>query len=194
MKLRIGLTGGIGSGKSVVAKIFRLLGIPVYDADSAARTLMESDPDLRNKIRQTFGEDVYNDEKLNRKLLASRVFGNEELLAQLNELVHPAVLEDYSEWDKRQQAPYSIREAAILFESGNWKQLDHTILVTAPEKLRIKRVLLRDNRPEKEILDVISRQWTDEKKKPLAWKIIHNDDKQLVIPQVLTIHNQLINV
>jgi dephospho-CoA kinase len=193
MKLRIGLTGGIGSGKSVIARIFRILGIPVYDADLAARRLMETDETLIKDIQKVFGAEIYSEGKLNRKLLASQVFKDESKLDTLNKLVHPAVLKDYNEWEQKQKAPYSIREAAILFESGNWQQLDHVILVDAPEDLRIRRVIQRDNRSEKEVREIISRQWTSEKKKELAWRLIRNDDSELVIPQVLQIHNQLLN-
>lgn len=193
MKLRIGLTGGIGSGKSIIARIFRILGIPVYDADLAARRLMETDETLRKEIQREFGTSVYSNGIPDRKLLASKVFGDESRLAALNQLVHPAVLKDYDAWEKKQTAPYTIREAAILFESGNWHQLDHVILVDAPEALRIRRVMRRDNRSEKEVRDIISRQWTSEKKKELAWRLINNDDSELVIPQVLQIHNQLLH-
>jgi dephospho-CoA kinase len=191
MKLRIGITGGIGSGKSIVAAVFSLHGIPVYNADLEARKIMNSDADLQREIVASFGNEVISNKQIDRKKLAALVFGNTANLEQLNTLVHPYVLKDFERWEKIQNAPYTLREAAILFETGIWQKLDHTILVDAPEDLRLKRVILRDSRPESEVRDIFARQWPSEKKRELAWRIIENDDQHLVIPQVNSIHNEL---
>lgn len=191
MKLRIGVTGGIGSGKSLVTSLFRLHAIPVYDADAEARRIMDTDEQLQSAIRNAFGNEVVTEKSINRRLLASLVFNDENRLGILNNLVHPFVKRDFEIWEGKQTAPYTIREAAILFETGLWKDLDHTILVDAPEELRLRRVMLRDNRSEAEIKNIFSRQWSSEKKRELAWRIIENDELHLVIPQVNAIHNEL---
>lgn len=190
---KVGITGGIGSGKSIVCNIFRLLGIPVYPADAHAKRLMEESPDLRASLVQSFGEKVYkSDGSLDRQYLAGIVFNNAEKLEQLNQLVHPAVVKDYTRWVLQfPEAPYTIREAAILFESGTWKDLDTILLVDAPEEMRIKRVMSRDGRKEAEVRAIISRQWTSEKKKEYANYIIENDEVHMVIPRVLEIHQLL---
>jgi len=190
---KVGITGGIGSGKSIVCNIFRLLGIPVYPADAHAKRLMEESPDLRASLVKSFGEKVYNsDGSLDRQYLAGIVFNNVVMLEQLNQLVHPAVVEDYARWVLQfPEAPYTIREAAILFESGTWKDLDTILLVDAPEEMRIKRVMSRDGRKEAEVRAIISRQWTSEKKKEYANYIIENDESHMVIPRVLEIHQLL---
>jgi dephospho-CoA kinase len=194
MKLRIGLTGGIGSGKSMVASVFSLHGIPVYNADLEARRIMNGDAMLQKEISEIFGLDIIRDQQIDRKKLAALVFNNEAGLEKLNALVHPYVLKDFERWEKIQNAPYTIREAAILFETGIWQKLDHTILVDAPEELRIKRVMQRDGRAEAEVRAIFARQWASEKKRALAWRIIENDDHHLVIPQVNSIHNELMYV
>ena len=190
---KVGITGGIGSGKSIVCNIFRLLGIPVYPADAHAKRLMEESPDLRASLVKAFGEKTYkSDSSLDRKYMAGIVFNDVEKLEQLNQLVHPAVVEDYARWGQQfPEAPYTIREAAILFESGTWKDLDTILLVDAPEEMRIKRVMSRDGRKEAEVRAIISRQWTSEKKKEYANYIIENDEAHMVIPRVLEIHQLL---
>jgi dephospho-CoA kinase len=190
---KVGITGGIGSGKSIVCNIFRLLGIPVYPADAHAKRLMEESPDLRASLVKAFGEKTYkSDSSLDRQYMAGIVFNDVEKLEQLNQLVHPAVVEDYARWVQQfPEAPYTIREAAILFESGTWKDLDTILLVDAPEEMRIKRVMSRDGRKEAEVRAIISRQWTSEKKKEYANYIIENDEAHMVIPRVLEIHQLL---
>lgn len=190
---KVGITGGIGSGKSIVCQIFRLLGIPVYSADAHAKRLMQESPALRKALIKTFGENVYKtDGALDRQYLAGIVFHDAAKLDQLNQLVHPAVVEDYAQWVLQfPNAPYTLREAAILYESGTWKDLDAVLLVDAPEELRIKRVMTRDGRKEAEIRAIISRQWTSEKKKEYANYIIENDETHMVIPRVLEIHQLL---
>lgn len=190
---KVGITGGIGSGKSIVCDIFRLLGIPVYPADAHAKRLMEESPDLRASLKATFGDKVYKeDETLDRQYLSGIVFHDATKLEQLNQLVHPAVVRDYAQWVLQfPNAPYTLREAAILLESGTWKDLDAILLVDAPEEMRIKRVMSRDGRKEAEVRAIISRQWPSEKKKEYANYIIENDEEHMVIPRVLEIHQLL---
>jgi len=191
--VKVGVTGGIGSGKSVVTKLFALLGVPVYDADSKARFLMENNEALRTSLMVLFGVNVYSNHHLNRKFLASQVFENAPKLAQLNDLVHPAVATDFEQWlTLHQQAPMVVKEAAIMFESDAYKTLDKIITVFAPEEIRLQRVLMRDpQRTEKEVRAIMSNQFPEEKKLKLADYVIFNDDKHLVIPQVLQLYQTL---
>lgn len=191
--VKVGVTGGIGSGKSVVTKLFALLGVPVYDADSKARFLMENNEALRTSLMVLFGVNVYSNHHLNRKFLASQVFENAPKLAQLNGLVHPAVATDFEQWlTLHQQAPMVVKEAAIMFESDAYKTLDKIITVFAPEEIRLQRVLMRDpQRTEKEVRAIMSNQFPEEKKLKLADYVIFNDDKHLVIPQVLQLYQTL---
>ena len=193
--LRVGITGGIGSGKTTVCKIFQALGISVFDADRSAKRLMAEDAVLKNQLIDHFGDDTFGaDGVLNRTYLAKRVFNNEEDLNQLNQLVHPFVLTDYENWLLQiPKAPYSIREAAIMLESGTYKDLDVIILIDAPDELRIKRVIQRDKRSETEVQSIISRQWPMEKKRKFTSFIIQNNEKQFLIPQVLHLHELLIS-
>ena len=163
--LKIGITGGIGSGKSVVCRIFETCGAPVYDADSAAKRLMQEDSPLKEKILSYFGNIYDTTGLLLRSQLAEKVFGNAENLQKLNSLVHPVVMADYTLWEDQQTYTYVIRESAILFESKTNGGLDHVILVEAPESLRIKRIIKRDQRTEKQIREIINNQMPDEKKK-----------------------------
>lgn len=188
--LRIGLTGGIGSGKTTVARVFETLGIPVYYADDAAKNLMNTDPGLKKQIIHHFGEKSYDHDGLNRKYLASIVFSNKEKLDLLNSLTHPATIHDSQLWMERQHAPYVIREAALLFESGAAENLDHVIGVYAPQHIRIKRVMDRDGITVNEIMKRISRQIDEEMKMKLCDFIITNNDQKLVIPQVLALHEK----
>ena len=144
MMLKVGLTGGIGSGKSMVARIFEILGAPVYYADDAARRLQNEDPELKRRITGIFGDEAYTDGTLDRKYISGIVFRDKEKLDQLNALVHPATIQDAARWMKQQNAPYSIKEAALIFESGAQSELDYVIGVSAPEHLRIKRTMERD--------------------------------------------------
>lgn len=193
--LRVGITGGIGSGKTTVCKIFQALGISVFDADRSAKRLMAEDSNLKNQLIDHFGVDTFGaDGALNRTYLAQRVFNNEEDLSQLNQLVHPFVLTDYENWLLQiPKAPYSIREAAIMLESGTYKDLDVIILIDSPDELRIKRVIQRDKRSEAEVKSIIARQWPMEKKRKFASFIIQNNEKQFLIPQVLHLHELLIS-
>ena len=181
----VGLTGGIGSGKSTVAKVFETLGIPVYYADDAAKRLMNTNPSLKQEIVRHFGTESYKDGTLNRAYIASIVFGNNEKLDHLNSLVHPATIEDSQQWVNQQTAPYIIREAALLFESGAHKGLDFVIGVSAPLPLRIQRVMQRDGLSKEEIEKRISRQMDEEEKMRLCDFVIKNDEQTLIIPQIL---------
>jgi dephospho-CoA kinase len=189
--LKVGLTGGIGSGKSTVAKIFEILGIPVYYADNAAKRLMNEDEDLKASIIKHFGTESYINNQLNRSWIASIVFNNEEKLALLNSLTHPATILDANEWMRKQTSPYIIKEAALLFESRSDAYLDYVIGVSAPAPLRIRRTMQRDHVTEEEVLKRMARQMDEETKMQRCDFIIVNDEQQMVMPQVLALHEKL---
>ncbi|GAB4126777.1 MAG: dephospho-CoA kinase [Raineya sp.] len=190
--LEVGITGGIGSGKSTVSHIFSILGIPIYDADSRAKYLMAHKDDLKRAIQQAFGAEAYMENgELNRGYLASQVFSDAEKVKIINSLVHPEVAKDYLHWLAQQQSPYIVREAALMIESGSYKLLDVLITVFAPENLRIERIKKRDpQRSETEIRAIISKQTPEEEKLRLADFVIYNDEKQALIPQVLALHRR----
>lgn len=192
----VGITGGIGSGKSTVARIFSILGIPIYYADDRAKWLMANDPDLKKQIQVNFGNESYSEEGvLNRAFLASKVFSDEEKVKTINGLVHPAVRADFETWAYAQKSPYVLKEAALLFETGSYKDLDKVINVSSPIRIRISRVLMRDpHRNEKQVNDIIDKQLPDEEKNKLADFVIKNTDNKMLIPQVLEIHKQLMKV
>jgi dephospho-CoA kinase len=189
----VGITGGIGSGKSTVAKIFSILGIPVYFADDRAKWLMSNNQELKTKIKEVFGQESYLDDgSVNRSFLASRVFADDEKVKKINALVHPAVKTDFESWAQEQKSPYILKEAALLFETGSYKDLHKVINVSAPLKIRITRIVLRDpHRTEQQIHDIIDQQLPDEEKNNLADYVIKNSDNKLLIPQVLKIHKAL---
>lgn len=192
---QIGITGGIGSGKSVICRIFRAIGVPVYDADERARELMLTDRVLIDQIKQEFGKQAYFDDgRINRKLISDSVFGKPDRLNALNRLVHPRVREDYYQWLKRhQQEPYVIREAALIFEAGVWDGLDKVLVVSAPEELRIERVLSRDtHRTREDVERIMKSQMPESEKLRRADFIIYNDETRMVIPQVLEFHNSIV--
>lgn len=194
--LLIGVTGGIGAGKSMVCKVFQSLGVPVYNADDRAKWLMAHDPLLIEDIKGLFGADAYLENgKINRGFLASAVFGNEEKLRQLNALVHPKVGTDFLRWVKEnREFPYLIKEAALLFESGSYKQLDKVINVDSPAALRKSRVLLRDpHRLPADVDAIMDKQFSDDQRREKADYIISNDNNNLVIPQVLKLHAQFLS-
>ena len=188
--LRIGLTGGIGSGKSTVARIFEVLGIPVYDADSASKKLMAENEELKNKIKNFFGKETYQNNILNRKYLAEQVFIDREKLALLNSIVHPATIKDAEEWMKKQNAPYLIKEAALIFESGSQKHLDFVIGVKAPMSLRLQRTMQRDHVSAAQVKGRMDMQMDEEEKMRLCDYVIINDEQQMLIPQVLELHEK----
>jgi dephospho-CoA kinase len=194
MVLKIGLTGGIGSGKSIMAKIFSILGIPVFYADVAARNVMHEDAVLKQKIKQTFGEEAYENDKLNRKYIADIVFNNPFKLEQLNAIVHPATIAAAQQWILQQTTPYAIKEAALFFESGSAEGLDYIIGVYAPQHLRIQRVMQRDNVTREDVLTRMSKQINEEMKMRLCDFVIINDEQTLVIPQVLKLHEKFLKL
>jgi len=192
--LKVGLTGGIGSGKSTAAKIFEVLGVPVYYADDAAKRLMNEDEHLKQRIQQQFGKDVYTNGELDRKQLASIVFNAPEKLEELNALVHPATLADAATWMKKQSSPYSIKEAALIFESGAHEELDYVIGVSAPAPLRMLRAMTRDHISREEVVSRMDRQIDEEIKMRLCDFIIKNDEQEMMLPQVLALHEKLIEL
>jgi len=189
--LKVGLTGGIGSGKTTVAQIFEVLSIPVYYADSAARDLMNHDPELKKKIIASFGSDAYQNGELNRSYLGSVVFRDTEKLNLLNSIVHPVTIRESANWMKNQKSPYAIKEAALIFEAGLEKHLDYIIGVTAPESLRIQRVVDRDHLPMEKVLDRMRHQMDEKEKISRCDFVIQNDGLTALLPQVLQIHEKL---
>jgi len=191
--IKVGITGGIGAGKSLVCRIFNIIGIPLYNADYYAKHLMQTDEALIMAIKKKFGARMYTNRQLNRKALANIVFNDEEKLKQLNQIVHPAVFKHGQAWfEQQQQHPYAIKEAALLFETGSYQLLDFTVLILAPEALRIKRILKRDNTDVQSIKNRMNKQWNDAKKKELADYCIYNDDVQAIIPQINQIHQEIL--
>lgn len=192
--LKIGITGGIGSGKSTVAKVFEVIGIPVYYADDAAKRLMNEDAQLQQQIVDLFGPAAYSNNQLDRKFIAQVVFNNKEKLQQLNALVHPVTIADGERWMQQQTTPYAIKEAALIFESGTQGQVDYVIGVSAPSALRIHRAMKRDNLSREEILSRMNKQIQETIKMRLSDFIIYNDEQQPVIPQVLALHEKLVKM
>lgn len=190
--LKVGLTGGIGSGKSTIAAMFSLLKIPVLNADATAKMLINEDTALKMAITELFGEQVYQNGRLNRPFLAAIVFNDKEKLAALNNVVHPATIAYGQEWFKKQQAPYVIKEAAIFFESGTYVEMDKMIGVFTPVEIRIQRILKRDNITEAEALKRMENQMDEAEKMKRCDYVIFNDETQSVIQQVLHIHQLLV--
>ena len=189
--LKVGITGGIGSGKTTIAEVFMQLDIPVYPSDLRAKELMSEDFKLRQAIVGLFGNEAYVSENLNRAFIASKVFSDQTLLQKLNELVHPAVKKDFDLWCSDQNAAYVLKEAAILIETGGYKAMDRMILVTAPSEIKIQRVQKRDTLTRDEILARMNRQWSDERKEEFADFVINNDNHSMVLEQVLNVHKKL---
>jgi len=192
--IRVGITGGIGSGKSTVAKVFEVLGIPVYYADDAAKSIMNEDEELQQKIKIQFGEQVYKNGQLNRKALADIVFNDPAKLQLLNALVHPATLKDAELWMEKQTTPYAIKEAALIFESGAQEQLDYVIGVHAPAPLRIQRTIHRDGISRDEVMARMNKQIDETIKMRLCNFVVTNDEQQLLIPQVMALHQHLLSL
>lgn len=190
--MKVGITGGIGSGKSTVCKLFAMLGIPVFEADKVAKEMMNTSPVIGEQLINLFGAAVYlPDHTIDRKYLAGIVFNNPSLLAQLNSVVHPVVRKAFFDWCDKQDSPYIIHEAAILFESGFYKMMDKTIAVITNENERISRVMKRDGVTLEMVNERIKNQWNDQQRMELADFIIGNNEDELIIPQVLEIDNKL---
>jgi dephospho-CoA kinase len=189
--LKIGLTGGIGSGKTTVAKIFEILGIPVYYSDDAAKRIMQEDQSLRAELLMAFGERTFENGILNRAYLAEIVFGNPEQLAVLNKLVHPRTIKDCDNWMEKQTTSYAIKEAALIFETDVWRNLDVVIGVSAPYDFRLKRAMQRDQISKETIESRMGKQMNEEEKMKRCDFIIYNDERLLLIPQVIDIHKKL---
>ncbi|HRN91091.1 MAG TPA: dephospho-CoA kinase [Ferruginibacter sp.] len=190
--LRVGITGGMGSGKSTVAKIFETLGVPVYYADQAAKKLMHTHPFLKEQIIGLFGPQAYADGVLQKKVIADAMFNDPEKVKAMNRLVHPITIQDAEQWMDQQRSAYALKEAALIFESGSEKQLDAVIGVSSPLPLRLGRIQQRDGLSTDEIMNRMKHQMDETEKMKRCDYIIYNDEQQLLIPQVLHIHEQLL--
>ncbi|RYD81758.1 MAG: dephospho-CoA kinase [Sphingobacteriales bacterium] len=190
--LKIGITGGMGSGKTTVCKVFETLGVSVYYADDRAKLLMNESPYIINQLKAFFGEDIYGEnQELDRPKLAKMVFNDKSLLEKLESVVHPAVANDFETWAKQKHfsgKAYMVKEAALLFESGSYKTLYEIILVKSPLEERILRIIKRDKCTREDALKRIEKQWTDEQKEPLSQHIIYNTETQLLLPQIIQLH------
>ena len=190
---RVGLTGGIGSGKSLICSILKHLGVPVYYADTEAKKLMNSDLELRKQIVRLFGEQAYGRGDLDSSYVAGQLFGDNALLKAMNSIVHPAVRKDFKRWAELQNdIPYVVEEAAILFESGAYKEMDFTVLISATEEVRIKRVMERDGSDRDSVLKRMGHQWSEKELRKLADYVIENDGQEMLLPQVIELHNKLL--
>ena len=189
----IGLTGGIGSGKSTIAGIFERLGVPVYNSDKSAQKVYFK-PEIKKLVIELMGPEAYiGDTSLNKEFIASAVFSDNQKLEKLNLIIHPAVAKDFKEWKEKQHSAYLIKESALLFETGIYKEMDAVVLVSADADLRIERVKKRDHLTEEQVLQRINKQWPEAEKEKLAQFIVSNNERQLVIPQVLAIHEKILN-
>jgi len=192
---KVGLTGGIGSGKSLICRIFELLNVPVFYADREARHLLETNREIAEKIAETFGRHILTAKGIDRKRLAEIVFNDSDALSVLNAIIHPEIRKDFELWISAQnEVDFVIEEAAILFESGAYKSLNHTITVSAPEKIRIERVMKRDGINRDDVLMRMRNQMDENKRNAMADSIIVNDGMQLVIPQVLEVHLKILEL
>jgi len=187
----VGLTGGIGSGKTLVSSYFKSLEVPIYITDDEAKRIMHSEPEIIQSIKNLLGDSAYQNHVLNRKFIASQVFNNKEKLNQLNAIVHPAVAKDFKIWYGKQMSDFVIKESAILFETNSAQYCNATILVTAPLEVRIDRVVNRDKVSQIEVKQRIDNQWKDQVKIPLADYVIHNINKEETFDQVLKLHGIL---
>ena len=190
--IKVGLTGGIGSGKSTVAAIFEKFGIPVFYADQEAKWLLNRDPEIKTALIEAFGSDLYTENGLDRKKLAGIIFEDKTAIKKVNGVVHPAVYQRFEDWSARQKSPYVLQEAAILFETGGYKRMDQNILVSAPVRLRIHRIKSRDGSTVEEIKSRMANQWEESHKIPLADFVILNDGSQMLLPQIKSVHEDLL--
>lgn len=192
--LKLGVTGGIGSGKTTVCKVFKALGIPVFSTDPEAREIMNSNPEIKEKINFVAGKDLYTGGSLDRQELASLIFNDSLLLQKVNSIVHPAVSANFVKWVKVQAAPYVIMEAAILFESGASKFVDKVASVVAPEEERVNRVIIRNNLTRQQVLERIRNQITDEERMKLSDYVIFNSENDMILPVILKIHEEILSL
>lgn len=194
--LKVGITGNIGSGKSFICRLFAMLGVPVYHADERAKTLLVTSSDVRQAVIKLLGVEAYlADGSLNRSFIASHVFADQALLEQYNAIIHPAVADDYRNWLQAQDTfPYTLKEAALLFEANSHEELDLVVCVTAPEALRLNRVMERDGSSEEAVRARMDKQWKEEKKASMADRIIVNDGRQAVIPVVWQLHHEFLSL
>jgi dephospho-CoA kinase len=194
--LKVGITGGIGSGKTMVCRIFEVLGVPVFYADSAAKAVMSTDTLLRAQLTDAFGVKSYEESgELNRNYISSIVFSDEEKLARLNAIVHPAVFRAFDSWANEQtDAPYLVKEAALLFESDSYKMCHETVLIKSPEAMKISRIMARDDSTEDQVRLRMNKQYSDEQKEKLAGHILLNDEQRLLVPQVISLHHYFLSI
>ena len=192
--LKVGLTGGIGAGKSTVADIFKVLGIPVYHADQEAKRLMQTNPSLIEKIKIAFSEKAYLEGILDRKFLSSLVFNDKDKLELLNSIVHPFTIQDGKEWMEKQSSPYAIKEAALIFESGSQGEFDAIIGVFAPPAMRIHRTIQRDHVEREKVLNRMEKQLDENIKMKLCDHVLINNEQTLLIPQVISLHEKLLRI
>jgi dephospho-CoA kinase len=190
--IKVGVTGGIGSGKSLICQVFSHLGVPVYTADEVAKNLMDQDPEIKNAMTGVFGATIYEGGKLNRSKLSGLIFDNPKWLAYVNKIVHPAVRHNFSEWcSSFNGVPFIIQESAILFESNAFNLFDFIILVTAPDEIRIQRVLGRPGMTREKILGIMKNQLTEEEKIVRSHFVINNDETTLILPLILSIYAEM---
>lgn len=190
--MKIGITGGIGSGKTFICQLFKAMAVPVYNADEEAKKLMNTDLRIKARLIAEFGEETYKGGKLDRAFLAEQIFSDKAKLELVNSIVHPIVIQAAKDWAEQQKSRYSLKEAALLFESGSYKDLDYTILVTAPLPIRVKRVMERDAVTEEQVMERINKQLSDEEKLKLADFVIINDVTTPLLPQVWTLHQKFL--
>ena len=192
---KVGITGGIGSGKSIISNIFRNLDVPVYEADSEAKRIISEDENIRGELLAYFGTEVFQDQQLNRNYLSERIFSDPEARSFVNSMVHPEVRSDFIKWVKKQtSAPYVVEEAALLFETGTWKELDYNILIVTSQETRIERIMKRDGMSRADILARMASQMDPEKAMELADFVITNYEEEFVIPQVLKVDENIRNL
>jgi dephospho-CoA kinase len=192
--LRLGVTGGIGSGKTTVCRVFSVLGIPVFSADIEAKRIQDTDPDIKDKINTLAGKDLYSSGKLDRKELASLIFNNKDLLWEVNSVVHPAVINCFRKWIEIQNAPYSIMEAAILFESGAYRMMDRIVTIVTPLEERIDRLVKGNKLTREQIADRIRNQIDDESRIKKSDYVIYNSENDMIIPAILVIHQEMLKL
>ncbi|MGZ5245132.1 MAG: dephospho-CoA kinase [Bacteroidia bacterium] len=188
--LKIGITGGMGSGKTTVCKVFETYGVPLYYADDRAKLVMNQNDEVKKKLKALFGDDIYGEDGiLNKKRMSEKAFSNPYMLKKLESVIHPAVAEDFEEWANQfTDKPYIVKEAAMLFESGSYKHMDKNILVKADLEERLKRIIKRDNTTREKAMLRIDKQWTDEEKEPLSDYILYNNSETLLLPQIIKLH------